>query len=171
MKPAHLASFGRRQCRATFIFALVLIGLLFLTAWNVTRSDELLEARRAHIPGDLARCLEHALGYLGRQPGSREAALLSAHCLSRLDYAEDAEPDYRRAGKLELNDAQVRAYGLARGPHPEHSIPAYNEILERWPDNVTALRRLAAVLLAQNNTEQLLKLADRLGRISSGAVI
>jgi tetratricopeptide (TPR) repeat protein len=96
---------------------------------------------------------------------------LAARCLSRLDYAEDAEPYYLRAGQLELNDAQVRAYGLARGPHPEHAIPAYNEILLRWPDNVTALRRLAAVQLAQNNSEELLKLADRLGRIPNGAVI
>jgi tetratricopeptide (TPR) repeat protein len=171
MEQAGFPRFRSRSWWATVAFALVLFGLLILTAWNVTRSDELFEARRAYIRGNLAPCLEHALGHLRRQPWSREAALLAARCLSRLDYAEDAEPYYRRAGQLELNDAQVRAYGLARGPHPEHAIQAYNEILARWPDNVTALRRLAAVLLARNNTEQLLKLADRLGRISSGAVI
>jgi tetratricopeptide (TPR) repeat protein len=171
MEQTRLPKFRKQPSQTTVVFNLVLIGLLILTAWNVTRSDELLEARRAYTRGDLAPCLEHALNHLGRQPWSREAALLSARCLSRLEYAEDAEPYYRRAGHLELNDAQIRAYGLARGPHPEHSIPAYNAILARWPDNVTALRRLAAVLLAQNDTEQLLKLADRLGEISSGAVI
>ena len=47
----------------------------------------------------------------------------------------------------------------------------YNEILARSPDNVTAMRRLAAVLLALNKGEELLTLADRLEQISSGAVI
>ena len=58
-----------------------------------------------------------------------------------------------------------------RGPHPLSAIPVYHEILARAPDNVIALRRLAAVELAQHNTPELLKLADRLCRISKGAVI
>ncbi len=168
---AHLPRFHIQSWQITIVFTVILIGLLILTAWNLARSDQLLAARRAFVRGDLPSCLEHALGYLSHQPWSREAALLAGRCLSRLDYAEEAEPYYRRAGQLELNDAQIRAYSLARGPHPKHSIPAYNEILMRWPDNVTALRRLAAVLLAQNDTEQLLKLADRLGKISGGAAI
>ena len=146
-------------------------GLLILTAWNVTRSDALPEARRAYIRGDLALCLHSALDHLGRQPWSSEAALLAARCLSRLDYANEAEPYFRRAGHLALNDLQIRAYGLARGPHPERAIPVYNEILATWPDNMTALRRLAAVELAQNNNAELLKLAERLGRVSDGAAI
>jgi tetratricopeptide (TPR) repeat protein len=166
-----LSKFRNQSWRTTIVFTLVLIGLSILSAWNLSRSNALPEARGAYTRGDLAASLEHALDHLGRQPWSQEAALLAARCLSRLDYAEHAEPYYRRAGQLELNDAQVRAYGLARGPHPEHSIPAYNEILVRWPDNVTALRRLAAIQLAQNNSDELLKLADRLGRIPNGAVI
>ena len=96
---------------------------------------------------------------------------MAARCLSRLDYADQAEPYFKRAGRLELFDAQLRAYGLARGPHSERAIQAYHEILENWPDNVTALRRLAAVQLAQNNTNELLSLADRLSGIPQGAVI
>jgi tetratricopeptide (TPR) repeat protein len=171
MDQVHLPKARPWSWRATITFTLVLVGLSVLTAWALTRSEALLEARRAYVRGDLATCLGHAIDHLGRQPWSREAALLAARCLSRLDYAEDAEPYFRRAGQLELNDAQMRAYGLARGPHPEHSIPVYNELLERWPDNVTALRRLAAVQLAQNNSEELLKLADRLGRVPGGAVV
>ncbi len=73
--------------------------------------------------------------------------MLAARCLSRLDYSEQAEPYYRRAGRLSLNDQQIRAYCLVRGPHPERAIPAYREILEIDPDNVAAMRRFAAVLL------------------------
>lgn len=171
MEQTRLPKVRKQPWQTTIVFILVLIGLSISTAWNLTRSDAIADARRSYTRGDLVPCLEHALDQLGRQPWSREAALLAARCLSRLDYAEDAEPYYRRAGRLELNDSQIRAFGLARGPHPEHAIPAYNEILVRWPDNVTALRRLAGVLLAQNETEQLLKLADRLGQIPSGAVI
>ena len=97
--------------------------------------------------------------------------LLAARSFSRLDYADQAEPYFRRAGHLAQSDLQVRAYGLARGPHPERAIPAFNEILKRWPNNVTALRRLAAVELAQNDVKDLLKLAERLSRIPDGAVI
>ena len=120
---------------------------------------------------DLTGCLQHALDHLERRPWSREAALLAARCLSRLDYAEQAEPYYRRAGRLSLNDLQIRAYGLVRGPHPELAIPAFHEILELSPGNLAAMRRLAAVLLAQNDTEQLLKLADRLSHSAGGEVI
>ena len=107
---------------------LVLVGLLILTTWNVTRSSSLLDARRAEVRGDFVHCLQSALDHLNRQPWSGEAALLAARCLSRLDYAAEAEPYFERAGHLSLNDLQIRANGLARGSHPEQAIPVYNEI-------------------------------------------
>ena len=152
-------------------FALALISLLVLTGSNLTRSSALSEANRAYSRGELDVCLQHALSHLRWQPWSREAALLAARCFSRRDYAELAEPYFAGAGKLSQSDMQIRAYGLARSPHPERAIPVYKEILKLWPDNVTALRRLAAVLLAQNETSELLTLAERLCRIPSGEVI
>jgi tetratricopeptide (TPR) repeat protein len=171
MEHTRLQGSRSKRWKPSFVFALVVIALLILTAWNLTRSVGLEEAGRAFARGDLELCLQHALSHLRRQPWSREAALWAARCLSRLDYAAEAEPFFRRAGPLTQTDLQVRAYGLARGQHPECAIPAYNAILARWPDNVTALRRLAAVQLAQNNTDELLRLADCLSRISNGAVI
>ena len=153
------------------LVVLLLIGLLGLAAWIETRSDALAKARLTYSQADLVTCLQHALDHLERQPWSREAALLAARCLSRLDYADEAEPYYRRAGRLSLNDLQIRAYGMARGPHPEQAIAAYREILEMAPDNVTALRRLAAIFLAQKKTDDILKLADRLVKLPGGAVI
>lgn len=160
-----------RGWRAKVTFALAVTGLLFLTAWNLTASVALEKARQAYARGDMAGCLQLALDHLSRQPWSGEAALCAALSLSRLDYADQAEPYYRRAGRMGQSDLQIRAYGLARGPHPERAIPAYHEILSRWPENVTALRRLAAVELSQNHTEALLDLAERLDRIPNGAVI
>jgi tetratricopeptide (TPR) repeat protein len=149
----------------------ILVALIPVTVWNVTRSDAIVEARKSYTRGDFASCLQHSLDYLNRRPWSHEAALLAAHCLNRLDYAEPAEAYYERAGTLSLNDLQIRAYGLARGPHPEHAIPVFDEILARSPDNISAMRRLAAVLLAQNQTGELLKLAEKLEHTSYGAVI
>ncbi len=149
----------------------ILVGLCAATVWNVTRSDALVAARYFYIRGELAVCLQHSLDHLRRQPWSREAALLAAHCLNRLDYAQQAEAYYQRAGNLSPSDLQVRAYGLVRGPQPERAIPVFNEILARSPENVTAMRRLAAVLLAQNKTEELLTLAQRLDHTSRGAII
>ncbi len=153
------------------LVAFLLIGLLGLTAWIQTRSDALAKAQLAYNQADLLHCLQHALDHLERQPWSSEAALLAARCLSRLDYADAAEPYYRRAGKLSLNDSQIRAYGMARGPHPDQAIAAYRAILEVAPENITALRRLAAILLAQKKTDDILKLADRLAKLPDGAVI
>jgi tetratricopeptide (TPR) repeat protein len=150
---------------------MVLIGLLALTAWNLTRSEALAKAQRAYTRGELVPCLQRALDHLERRPWSREAALLAARCLSRLDFAETAERYYRRAGQLDLNDLQIRAFGLVRGNHRQRAIEAYEQILARWPDNVTALRRLAAVQLSENNTPQLEGLADRLIRTPGGAAI
>jgi tetratricopeptide (TPR) repeat protein len=154
-----------------YIILAVLVALSALSIWNVTRSDALEEARRSYTRGDLANCLQHSLDHLHKRPWSREAALLAANCLSRLDYAEPAEAYYQRAGNLSLGDLQIRAYGLARGSRPEHAIPVFNEILARSPGNISAMRRLAAVLLAQNHTEELLKLAERIESTPGGAVI
>jgi tetratricopeptide (TPR) repeat protein len=156
---------------ALVIPALVLVGLVVPTSWNLTRSDALAEARRAYMRGDLTACLQFALDHLGRRPWSGEAALYAARCLSRLDYCDAAEPYYRRAGRLDLNDMHIRAYGLAHGNRREQAIAAYEDILRRDPENVIALRRLAAVQLSRSHTEELLKLADRLARIPRGAAI
>ena len=171
MEQSRRTRFASGEWRSAAVYAVVVVGLLVLTAWNVTRSAALDEARRAYALVDLALCLQHALDHLARRPWSHEAALWAARSLSRLDYSGEAEPYYNRAGRLTLSDMQIRAYGLARGPNPERAIQAYNEILVLSPDNVTALRRLAAVLLPQNKTDALLTLAERLSQISSGKVI
>jgi tetratricopeptide (TPR) repeat protein len=160
-----------RRWRTALAWATVVLALAGLSAWNLTMSSALDLARVAYARDDLNHSLQLALDHLERRPWSREAALLAARSYSRLDYAVEAEPFFERAGRLTLGDLQLRAYGLARSPHPERAVPAYNQILAHWPDNVTALRRLAAVLLAQGKTTELLKLADHLTRTGKGAVI
>ncbi|MHB1555851.1 MAG: tetratricopeptide repeat protein [Isosphaeraceae bacterium] len=160
---------GSLTGRKTLAVVLLLAASL-ATAWNVARSDALEAGERAYARGDLAGSLQHALDHLDRQPWSRQAALLTARCLSRMDYAEQAEPYFRRAGRLALGDMQLRAYGLARGPHPEHAIPAYQQILEQAPDNVVAMRRLAGVLLSQSDARRCLELAHRLESTPGGEV-
>ncbi len=170
-RPGVGATDRRRRGASIALWVVGFLGLLLATAWNLTRSDAIEQARVAYKVGDLPRCLELSLDHLERQPWNRESALLAARCLSRLDYSAEAEDYFRRAGDLSLGDMQIRAYGLARGPHPERSIAAFHEILEKAPDNVTALRRLAAVQLARNQTEELLRLADRLSQLAHGQVI
>ena len=139
-----------------FLGSLILLtGLLGLTAWNVTRSEALTAGAQLYARGELTTCLRYSLDHLQRRPWSQEAALLAARCLSRLDFADAAEPYYERAGELDLNDLQTRAFGLVRGNHRQRAIQAYEQILARWPENVTALRRLAAVQLSENNIPQL----------------
>ena len=156
----------------TFLLAIGLfLTPIALTAWNLTRSDALVAARQAYTRGELGSCLQHALDHLDRRPWSREAVLLAARCLSQLDYAEAAEAYYKRAGGLDLNDLQIRAFGLVRGNHRQRAIEAYEQILARWPDNVTALRRLAAVQFTQMNIPQLESLANRLIQTPHGEIM
>src|SRR5581483_8054984 len=88
--------------RPLLLVGLMLAGLGGLTGWNLTRSSALDEARRAYARVDLYAALQHALDHLDRQPWSREAALVAANCLSRLDYSDQAEAYYQRAGRLSL---------------------------------------------------------------------
>jgi tetratricopeptide (TPR) repeat protein len=162
---------NRRHREARIASLLLILGLSGLTAWNLTRSGALEEAARAYSRADFVSAMRHALDHLERRPWSRDAALLAARCLSRLDYAPEAEAYYRRAGRLTLNDMQIRAYGLARGPNPQDAIPAYREILAISPQNTTAMRRLAAVLLARGDSAELLTLAELLSRAPEGRVI
>ncbi len=171
MERSHPVLLVFRRGRSLALLTLVAALLMIVSAWNVTASTALNGARAAYARGDLPGCLRHALDHLGRRPWSREAVLLAAHSFSRLDFADLAEPYFRRAGALSQNDLQLRAYGLARGRDPEASIPVFEEILAHDPENVTALRRMAAVLIAQNKTTQLLDLADRLSRIPAGKII
>lgn len=169
MHPAARRSTGR--LRFWVFYGVMVASLLAATAWNVTRSGALAEARRAGSLGDLETALARALDHLDHQPWSREAALIAARSLSRLDRSEAAEPYYQRAGRLSLADLQLRAYAIVRGPHPERALAAYDQILAQSPENLTALRRLAAVLLAQNDAKALLDLAARLDRLSGGAIL
>jgi tetratricopeptide (TPR) repeat protein len=149
----------------------VVAALALVTAWNVTRSKSLSAAQAAAVKGDRADCLRHALEHLDHQPWSGEAALLAARSLSQLDFAEKAEPYYQRAGRLSLDDLQLRAYGLFRANKIDDAVRVYEEILERWPNNVTALRRLSAVQLARNDNDALMALADRLIRLPEGKAV
>ncbi|MFO0890859.1 MAG: tetratricopeptide repeat protein [Isosphaeraceae bacterium] len=170
-QPTHKPPSRNRTGRRLLALGLPLMALVALTGWNVTSSDALDQAQQAYVRGDLVGSLRRALDHLHRRPWSRQAALLAARCFSRLDYPELAEPYYRRSGPLSLDDLQVRAFGLVRGNHRRDAITAYEEILGRWPDNVTALRRLAAVQLSENNIPQLNGLAERLVKTPGGAAI
>lgn len=150
---------------------LIVLALLGLTGWNLTRSDAIERARRAYVQGKLPVCVAEALAHLRRQPWNQEAALLVARSLSRMDHALAAEPYYQRTGPLSLEDAQIRAYGLVRANQREEAVRAYEAILARWPNNITALRRLAAVEITRVNQPALRKLADRLIDLPDGAAI
>jgi len=117
--------------------------------------------------------LQRVLDHLNRRPRDPEAARLAAICLTRLDYADRAEPYYRTSragGVLSPDDDKARALGLARGNFREEAIAAFREIVDRRPDDVTALRSLATLYYSQARLKETLATAERLARAPGGAV-
>ena len=155
--------------------ALVLVGLLVPIGWDEIRSGTLREsaATAAAARGDQATALGLALTQLRWHPWSRSAALEAARCLSRLDHAEWAEPYYHRVGldRLDVADLQIRALGLFRANRRDEAVAAFDAILARDPTNILALRRLAAVRIAQAASGEALALASRLIALPDGVVI
>lgn len=145
---------------------LVLLGLLALTAWSLTRSDALaraLEAEpRASDPTALAQTLRLALEHLERRPWSREAAALAGRCLSRLDHPDRAEAYYQRAGRLSRNDEAARAYAIVRANRRDDAVAAYKAMLERWPDDLEALRMLSGLYYTRKMYDEGIEVARRL---------
>lgn len=150
--------------------ALVFAGLLIVTVWNHSRGEALGEARAAYGRGDYVTGLRRACDHLDRSPWSREAARVAALCLSRLDFPAAAEPYYRKAGTLEVEDLHVRAYGLVRGNRRREAEEAYRQILLRRPEDPLALRRLGAELITMTRWREALEVAERLARTPDGEV-
>jgi len=153
--------------------AALIVGLLAPLGWDEIQFEALRESDAAYARNDLTTALGQALTYLQWHPWSRAAALGAARSFSRLDFADWAEAYYRRAGlsRLAEADLHIRALGLFRANHRDQAVAAYGEILDRHPDDVLALRRLAAVRIAQGAHNEALALAARLKRIPEGEVI
>jgi tetratricopeptide (TPR) repeat protein len=161
----------RRRRWVAVVGAAIAAGLVAVIAWRALCPQALAEAEAAYRANQLEAALGKAQGHLAHWPFSRAAALVAARCLSRLDRPDEAEPYYRKAGRLDLQDRHLRAYALVRGNRREPAIQAYQEILADRPDDVMSLRRLAAVQISQSRWKEALAAAERLTRIRSGAVI
>src|SRR5262249_9554761 len=132
--------------------------------------DPLGRARRAYDARDYRTALRAAGDHLKRWPGDHRASLMAARCLTRLGQGQQAEEYYRRCGPLGLDDMQDRAYGLVLMGQPEQAAEIYYDLIQRWPENVLALKRMAAVLMELKQWKPALLLSERLIRIPEGEV-
>ena len=142
MKPSSFAGIVAR--------VVVLAGLGGLTFVNATRSRALVEASEAESKGDFVAALRGATEHLSRRPWSLEAGRIMARCLSRLDFAEEAEPYYQAAlgAGLATADLRYRAYGLTRANLRERALRAFDDVLARDPDDLASLRLKAGLLIS-----------------------
>ena len=75
------------------------------------------------------------------------------------------------AWPLDNEDSHIRAYALVLNNFRGPAILAYDELLRRWPDDVLALSRKAAVLISESRWNDAQETAGRLARIPAGRVI
>ena len=142
--------------------------------WAFTRSTALERAEKvyqhAQDPEALAQALRFSRDHLARRPWDRAASRLAALCLSRLEYPDLAEPYYRHAGTLDLEDSHVRAYAILRSNQRDQATEAYQTIADRWPNDPRGLRVLGGIYLTQRQYENVLDVANRLSQISRGEI-
>jgi tetratricopeptide (TPR) repeat protein len=166
---AHQTLRWRR--RAAFACGLIVIGLVAAFARSELYPADLAEAEASYRRDDLRTALGLAEGHLARRPFNRQAALLAARCLSRLGQPDQAEPHYRKAGHLDFEDQHIRAFGLVVNNRREPAIQAFREILERRPNDVLALSRMAGVLVSERRWDDALEASERLIKVPEGAVV
>ncbi len=161
-----------RRKRGIVIATGVLVACLIAAiAWSELHPKALAEAEASYRRGNFELALSKARSHLNRRSFSRAALLTAARSLSSLDRSEQAEPYYNKAGALNLEDQHTRALGIVKGNLRAQAIEAYQQILTRWPDDVLALRRLAAVQISESRWAEALQTAKRLIAIPAGAVI
>lgn len=145
--------------------------LLVWTGWLVLQSNHLEQAAREDTKANHVLAVRHALDHLKRRPWSRQAAKIAARGLSKLDHADLAEPYYARCGTLDREDQHIRAYGLVRANEREKAVDAYRALLQDYPSDALALRRLAAVHLSRVEYDAARELAVRMTRIPGAEVV
>ena len=164
-RPGHSARPpGRASAGGLVVGVALLLGLGWLTFWQATNSKALEASKLAEARGDYPAALVSATDHLARRPWSREASRIAARCLSRLDFADQAEPFYRAGGDLTVEDLRYRAYGLTRANLRERALAAFDEILARDPGDVASLRLRAGLLMSMNRWYDVEEVGQRLSK-------
>jgi tetratricopeptide (TPR) repeat protein len=153
----------------TVLAVLATLGLVAV-ARLAPRFDPLNRAREAYDRRDYRTALRAAQDFLRRRPEDPRASLLAAQSLSRMGQGRQAEEYFKRSGPLGLQDSQDRAFGLVRAGEPEQAAEVYFEMIQRWPGDVLALKRLAGVLMEMKAWKPALLVSERLIRLPEGEV-
>jgi tetratricopeptide (TPR) repeat protein len=148
---------------------LVIVGLVALFHF-ATRFDPLGRAHRAYEAHDYRTAFRAAHDHLKRRPDDRRASLLAARCLTGLGQGRQAEDYYKQSVPLDLQDSHDRAWGLVLAGRTEQAVEIYFDMIQRWPEDVLALKRLAGVLMELKAWKPALLVSERLIRIPEGEV-
>jgi tetratricopeptide (TPR) repeat protein len=163
----------QRLLRQSFaLLVIAAVGWGGTQVWFRYRADRALrEAKAAFHSGRYGTALLDAQDVLRLSPGQPEASLLAGRCLVRLGREAEADPLFRQAGLIALEDLRERANALtARGP-ADRAIPVLETILQINPQDPEALRRLAAIHHARGEYVLAIELAERLARDSDNEVV
>ena len=161
----------RRRWWLLVVLVAIVAPIAGWVGWSEYHAPELIKAEAAYARNDLLSALHAARVHLASRPYSRAATRIAALSLDRLGHPDEAETYYEKLGKLDREDRHVRALALVQANRRDRAISAYNELLDDHPDDILALRRLAAVQISQKLWADALKTAEQLIAIPAGAVI
>ncbi len=156
----------------------VALAVLFAAAsalvWSWTRPPDRFDldgrAAAALARGRPRTALRDALAFLARRPADPAANLMAARCLVRLGRHAEAERHFTRAEPLSAADQHDRALGLVLLDRPLEAAALYTELIDTSPNDVLALKRLAAVRLGLAQAREVVPIAERLIQIPGAEV-
>ena len=161
----------RRWWWLVVVIVAIIVPLAGWIGWSEYNAPELIKAEAALARNDPLAALHFARTHLASRLYSRSANRIAALSLSKLGQVDEAETHYAKLGSLDRDDRHVRALALVQSNRRESAIAAYNELLADSPDDILALRRLAAVQISEKLWADALKTAERLIAIPDGRVI
>jgi tetratricopeptide (TPR) repeat protein len=167
-RSGRLRRLSRRLAVMTVLLGFGALSWLGYLEWA---PPVLAEATAAYRRGDFERAQRKSTEYLARRPWSQAAALIAAQSLGALNRPGEAEPYYRRAGRLDSDLLHRRAFALVQAGLQDQAIEVYREVLSRSPDDIMALRRLAGAQILMSRWNEALQIAGQLKQIPRGEVI
>lgn len=157
---------GRWRARGLFLSLLALFCFLATCAWGLWWWRQTLPLRRAealYANGQYRLALDAGFDILKYDPQNQRAARVVALCIAQSDNPRAANDYFETAAPvLTRDDWHLRAHTLMSIGDVAGAASAFDQMLQRWPQDPAALRNLAVLSFQRDETKRAIEVAQQL---------